>query len=104
MTVLNPLAVELNDALRAASPTTYELLSARGRALYFPKGILSQSAEAREKAHRMNATIGVATQGAGPMALPSVLEHVSGIGAARNPLSPPRKTCSRYCAACDEAH
>jgi len=82
MTVLNPLAVELNDALRAASPTTYELLSARGRALYFPKGILSQSAEAREKAHRMNATIGVATQGAGPMALPSVLEHVSGIGAA----------------------
>jgi aspartate/methionine/tyrosine aminotransferase len=79
---LHPLAVELNDAIRAASPTTYELLSARGRALYFPRGILSQSAEAREKAHRMNATIGVATEGRGPMALPSVLEHVAGISAS----------------------
>ena len=82
MSALNPLAVELNDAIRAASPATYELLSARGRALYFPKGILSQSAEAREKAHRMNATIGVATEGSGPMALPSVLEHLAGIGPA----------------------
>jgi aspartate/methionine/tyrosine aminotransferase len=79
VTSLHPLAVELNDAIRAASPATYELLSARGRALYFPKGILSQSAEAREKAHRMNATIGVATEGGGPMALSSVLEHVAGI-------------------------
>jgi len=79
MTTLHPLAVELNEAIRAASPATYELLSARGRALYFPKGILSQSAEAREKAHRMNATIGVATEGSGPMALPSVLEHLEGI-------------------------
>ena len=79
MTTLHPLAVELNDAIRGASPTTYELLSERGRALYFPKGILSQSAEAREKAHRMNATIGVATEGRSPMALPSVLEHLADI-------------------------
>jgi aspartate/methionine/tyrosine aminotransferase len=82
MSALNPLAVELNDAIRAESPATYDLLSTRGRALYFPKGILSQSAEAREKAHRMNATIGVATEGSGPMALPSVLERLGGISPA----------------------
>jgi aspartate/methionine/tyrosine aminotransferase len=79
MNPLNPLAEELNEAIRSASPTTFELLSQRGRALYFPKGILSQSAEAREKAHRFNATIGVATEHDGPMALPSVLAHLGDI-------------------------
>jgi len=29
---------------------------------YFPKGIISQSAEAKQKAHRFNATIGIATE------------------------------------------
>jgi aspartate/methionine/tyrosine aminotransferase len=82
MSPLHPLALELNDAICAASPATWELLSERGRALYFPRGILHQSAEAREKAHRFNATIGVATEGNGPMALPSVLEHVEGVSAA----------------------
>src|SRR5262245_48188191 len=73
------LAVELNEKIRAESPALYELLSQRGRELYFPKGILSQSAEAKEKAHRFNATIGEATEGDGPMALPSVLAHVKDI-------------------------
>ena len=76
---MHPLAVELNDKIRAECPVLYELLSARGRELYFPKGILSQSAEAKEKAHRMNATIGEATEGDGPMALASVLAHVKDI-------------------------
>ena len=48
------------------------MLSSLGRRLYFPKGILSQSAEAKEKAHRFNATIGIATEGEGPMFLPSI--------------------------------
>ena len=38
------------------------MLSPLGRRLYFPKGILSQSAEAKEKGHRFNATIGIATE------------------------------------------
>jgi aspartate/methionine/tyrosine aminotransferase len=82
MPALHPLAVELNEALLAASPTTHALLSQRGRALYFPRGILSQSAEAREKAHRFNATIGVATEDGGPMALPSVLAQLGPVSAA----------------------
>jgi len=49
--------------------------------LYFPKGILSQSAEAKERATRFNATIGIATEGGGPMALPSVMKSLAGIDA-----------------------
>ncbi|HTO68687.1 MAG TPA: aminotransferase class I/II-fold pyridoxal phosphate-dependent enzyme [Myxococcota bacterium] len=76
---MHPLAVELNEKIRAECPVLYELLSKRGRELYFPKGILSQSAEAKEKAHRFNATIGEATEGDGPMALDSVLSHVKDV-------------------------
>jgi len=79
---VHPLADELNQKIRAASPVTYELLSQRGRELYFPKGILSQSAEAKEKATRFNATIGEATEGAGPMVLDSVIAHVKDISPA----------------------
>ncbi len=60
---MNPLAEKLNETIRQRSPVVLELLSKLGRSLYFPRGILSQSAEAREKAHRFNATIGEATEG-----------------------------------------
>ena len=76
---MHPLAEELNQRIQEHSPTTFELLSQRGRALYFPRGILSQTAEAKAKAHRFNATIGEATEGDGPMALPSILSHIEGI-------------------------
>ena len=56
-----PLARELNERLAKAAPEVFEMLSALGRRLYFPKGILSQSAEAKQKAKRLNATIGIAT-------------------------------------------
>ena len=79
---MHPLADELNQKIRAESPVTYALLSERGRKLYFPKGILSQSAEAKEKANRFNATIGEATEGTGPMALASVLTHIKDISPA----------------------
>lgn len=79
---MNPLAQELNEKIEQQSPDAFALLSARGRAMYFPKGILSQTAEAREKAHRFNATLGEATEGGGPMALPSIMSHVQGISAA----------------------
>ncbi len=41
---LNPLAVSLNERLAAAAPEVAGMLSALGRRLYFPKGILTQSA------------------------------------------------------------
>ena len=74
--VLNPLAVALNEELEAAAPEILAMLSAFGRRAYFPKGILSQTAEAKEKAHRFNATIGIATEGDGPMFLESIREKV----------------------------
>jgi aspartate/methionine/tyrosine aminotransferase len=78
---LNPLARELNERLEKAAPEVLAMLSQLGRRLYFPKGILTQSAEAGARAHRFNATIGIATEGDGPMVLPSVTEHLADIEA-----------------------
>ncbi|MBN1141428.1 MAG: aminotransferase class I/II-fold pyridoxal phosphate-dependent enzyme [Deltaproteobacteria bacterium] len=72
---MNPLAVELNSTLAARSPHVLEMLSQMGKNLFFPKGILSQSAEAKAKAHRFNATIGIATEGDKPMYLPCIHKH-----------------------------
>jgi aspartate/methionine/tyrosine aminotransferase len=76
---LNPIAKELNDRLAKAAPEVLAMLSPLGRRLYFPRGILTQSAEAKEKAHRFNATIGIATEKGAAMFLPSVLAPVGGI-------------------------
>jgi aspartate/methionine/tyrosine aminotransferase len=76
---INPLAADLNEKIRAAAPQVFEMLSAYGRRLYFPKGILSQSAEAKARAHRFNATIGIATEGGHAMYLPSVHRHLGDI-------------------------
>jgi aspartate/methionine/tyrosine aminotransferase len=73
---LNPLARELNARLAEAAPEVLALLSPLGRRLYFPTGgILAQSAEAKAKGHTANATIGIATEGGGPMVLPSMASH-----------------------------
>jgi aspartate/methionine/tyrosine aminotransferase len=74
-----PLARDLNERLAKAAPEVFEMLSALGRRLYFPKGILSQSAEAKQKAKRLNATIGIATEGGVPMHLGSIASHLVGI-------------------------
>ena len=57
---LNPIATELNEQVRAASPAVFALLSKLGKRIYLPKGILSQTAEANTKAHRFNATRAIA--------------------------------------------
>ena len=67
---MNPLAKELNDVL--AGTLADELLSDYGRRMYFPKGIISQSAEAKQKAHTYNATIGIATEQGSAMCIPSL--------------------------------
>jgi aspartate/methionine/tyrosine aminotransferase len=79
---LNPLARELNATLEQAAPEILAMLSPLGRRLYFPKGILSQSAEAKQRAKRFNATIGTATEGKGPMVLPSIQRHLVGVSPA----------------------
>lgn len=76
---MNPLAEELNETIRKFSPHILEALSALGRRLFFPKGILAQSAEAKKSAHRFNATIGTAMEGGGPMYLPCIASHFSGL-------------------------
>ncbi len=72
---LRPLATELNDVLQQENLHVYQMLSDLGRRLYFPKGILSQSAEAKEKATRFDATIGIAREKGKPMFLPSIMSH-----------------------------
>ena len=79
---LNPLAKDLNARLEAAAPEVLAMLSSMGRRLYFPKGILSQSAEAKQKATRFNATIGIATEGDGPMHLASTAKYLVDIDSA----------------------
>ena len=76
---MNPLAEELNKIIQQANRHIYEMLSQVGENLFFPKGILSQSAEAKEKAHKFNATIGMATEKGRTMHLPSVMAMIDGL-------------------------
>lgn len=78
----NPLAQQLNERIEQAAPAVFAMLSPLGRRLYFPKGILSQTAEAKQKAKRFNATIGIATEAGGPMYLPSMHRHLSDVAPA----------------------
>ena len=70
-----PLGAEQNARLQKEAPPVLEMLSGIGQRFYFPKGILSQSAEAKAKAHRFNATIGIATEDGGPMHLECIKKH-----------------------------
>lgn len=59
----HPLAQALNDTIAKDCPRLFAMMSQYGRRLYFPKGILEQSAEAKLHADRFDATIGIATNG-----------------------------------------
>ena len=74
---MNPLAKELNELIAASNPYVVEMLSDLGKNMFFPKGILTQSAEAKEKAHKFNATIGIATEKGGPMYLECIHRKLS---------------------------
>ena len=76
---MNPLAAELNEIIKNENNHVYEMLSEVGKNLFFPKGILTQSAEAKEKAYRFNATIGMATERGRTMYLPSVMSLLNGL-------------------------
>jgi aspartate/methionine/tyrosine aminotransferase len=76
---LNPLAAQTNDLIQEHAPAVLRMLSGLGKQLYFPKGILTQSAEAKEKAHRYNATIGEAREGQHSMGLASITRQLAGL-------------------------
>jgi len=67
---MNPLAQETNALLEGS--VAGSLLSDLGRRMYFPRGIVAQSAEARKHARRANATIGMALREGKPVFLPTI--------------------------------
>ncbi|PWW07373.1 aspartate/methionine/tyrosine aminotransferase [Paenibacillus cellulosilyticus] len=75
---MNPLAQQLNETLERETPHVYAMLSSLGKSIYFPKvGILSQSAEAKAKAKKFNATIGIAIENGQPMHLKVIQDTLS---------------------------
>jgi len=62
--MLDPQAAELNEIIKRTNPYVYDMLSEKGRQIFFPtKGILAQTAEAKGKA--INASIGIALEDSG---------------------------------------
>jgi len=76
---MNAIADELNKTIKGSNPHIYDMLSNMGKALFFPKGILSQSAEAKVKADKINATIGIAKEGNSVLSLSSITQYVRNI-------------------------
>lgn len=75
---MNPLASQLNETIQSENPHVFEMLSDLGKEIYFPKvGILSQSAEAKAKANKYNATIGIALENGQPMHLKVIQDTLS---------------------------
>ena len=74
---MNALAVQLNEKMQQENPAIFDMLSDLGQNLYYPKGILSQSAEAGAKAHRFNATIGIAIENGEPMHFRHIQEKLA---------------------------
>ena len=74
---MNPQAEALNTIIKEKSSQVYDLLSEKGKAIFFPKkGILGQTAEA--KGTKINATIGAAIEDDGsPMRLESIAEKIN---------------------------
>ncbi|HPR60586.1 MAG TPA: aminotransferase class I/II-fold pyridoxal phosphate-dependent enzyme, partial [Prolixibacteraceae bacterium] len=74
---MNPQAEELNKIIRAKNPVVFELLSERGKNIFFPKkGILGQTADA--KGTKINATIGTAVEDDNtPMRLEAIASKIA---------------------------
>jgi phosphoenolpyruvate carboxykinase (GTP) len=79
---LRPLAAELNDVIERENPHVFGMLSDLGKRLFFPKGILAQAAEAKEKANRHDATIGIARENGKPMHLASIMRYFNDLSPA----------------------
>ena len=74
---MNPLAQELNDVLQGTAALS--LLSDFGKRFYFPKGIITQTAEAKKFASKFNATVGMAFDQKEPICLKTSKENMPGL-------------------------
>ena len=72
--MIHILAQELNNILKETS-VDY-LLSDMGKRMFFPKGIIAQSAEAKQFGKKANATIGITVNDGLPVCLPAVQKHL----------------------------
>lgn len=72
--MITALAQELNSALEGT--TAGCLLSDVGQRMYFPKGIIAQSGEAKKLGKTANGTIGMTVMNGEPVVLPSVQKIV----------------------------
>lgn len=71
--MLHTLAQELNSILMQTVAT--KLFSECGMRMYFPKGIISQSAEAKKDAHKANGTIGMTLENGKAAILPTIKNY-----------------------------
>lgn len=74
---MNILAQELNSILEGS--VVPSLLSPLGRKMFFPKGIVSQSTEAKKHATLYNATVGMAYSGGQPIELDAMKKLMPGL-------------------------
>jgi len=78
---MNPFAEKLNNQIRKNSSSTFASLSKLGKDIFFPPGILTQAGQAKKKAHRFNATIGIALEEQKPMCLDVTKPYFSNLEA-----------------------
>ncbi len=79
---IHSLAEELNKILDGC--VAGKFLSALGRRIYFPKGIIAQSAEAKKLGKNANATIGTAVKNGEPLMLSSLKKYLPGLTPAES--------------------
>ncbi|MDR0663120.1 MAG: aminotransferase class I/II-fold pyridoxal phosphate-dependent enzyme [Spirochaetaceae bacterium] len=73
---MNDIAIELNETLQGT--VAGRLLSDFGKRIYFPRGIIAQSAEAKKSASKANGTIGMAYSNGKPLLLPAFERYFPG--------------------------
>jgi aspartate/methionine/tyrosine aminotransferase len=76
---MHDIAIELNEKLQGT--VAGRLFSDFGKRVYFPRGILAQSAEAKKSAVRANGTIGMAYSNGKPLLLPAFERYFPGFKA-----------------------
>lgn len=75
---MHSLAEQLNQTIYRENSNIFAMLSKLGMEIYFPKeGILNQTAEAKKKASKFNATIGIAIENGEPMHLDVIQQNLS---------------------------
>ncbi|MDD4082685.1 MAG: aminotransferase class I/II-fold pyridoxal phosphate-dependent enzyme, partial [Sphaerochaetaceae bacterium] len=72
---MNILATQLNENFKDS--TIFDLFSEYGKRIYVPKGIIVQASQAKKKASKYNATIGIATTHSKPMYIDSIKDQFS---------------------------